>query len=249
MDTTGVHTSPEFSSCNNWEVWKCCWPRFCLNCGCGHFILRKGRNCFHRSVSDREASSAVCLSSLFFHLNKPLPLSHKPIGSPALITGRGRSSLNIKHLYCCPLGIRQRQRISFHQQQMLSRTFFCVGLLKGCHSTQTICKARHRGCRDRDVLQGENDETLSSQCEPACVRMYVYFWQVNTCRPMATWESRLLLTDDYNIGVYQCFVQCSTTRRDVNETDSHRKVKELIGSMPEEHIIIFIVNKIINSIM
>ncbi len=67
--------------------------------------------CFFSTINvEEEFSTVVCLSSFF---KKPLPFSRKPIGSLLLITGRGKSSLNIKHLYYCPLGILERHRISF----------------------------------------------------------------------------------------------------------------------------------------
>ena len=50
------------------------------------------------------------------------------------------------------------------KQQMLSRSFFCVCFLWGCHNTQTICTARHRsaeaGCTSREMRWDSHSERV-----------------------------------------------------------------------------------------
>lgn len=59
------------------------------------------------------------------------------------------------------------------QQQMLSRAFFCVCFLWGCHNTQTICKAGHQSVKREDVLQGKYDEILTL-CVFACACRFIF---------------------------------------------------------------------------
>lgn len=187
----------------------------------------KDEEAFHCSLSEQH------LLSFQKKKKNPLPLAHKPIGSPLLITGRGESSLNIKHLHYCPLGIPWRQRISYLDNNMLSRTFFCVCLLEGCHNTQTICTARHRdverGCTSRGIWWDQSASACTCICLFFDKVTRVDQWPLENNR--GCWQTT---TTRAFASVTFCS-ECSTARRDAIETDPRQK-KVQRGCRPSRRV-------------